>query len=97
MTLKVKAGAKLPTREESRYVTPRKYPFDTIKIGESFFVVDKTATDFSTYAGRQGKLLGRKFRTQTMVMRQDLSTNEWEPCKPGMVGSRQGTAVTRTA
>ena len=95
MTFKVKPGSRLPTVEENRYVTPRKYPFDTIQVGESFFVPDRTADQFGTYASRQGKQLGRKFRSQTIVMRQDLQTNEWEPCKPGQVGSKRGTAVTR--
>ena len=94
---KVKAGVKLPTVEETKNRTPRKYPFDTVKVGEIFFVPDKTADKFSTYAARQAKLLGRKFRSQTIVMRQDLQTNEWELCKSGAPGAKRGTAVTRIA
>lgn len=97
MSFKIKAGVKLPTVEDTRHKTPRKYPFDTVKVGESFFVPDKASNVFATYAARQGKALGRKFRTQTIVMRQDLQTNEWELCKAGAPGAKRGTAVTRTA
>ena len=97
MTFNVKAGVTLPTPEEARYKTPRKYPFDKLKVGGIFFVPDRLATSFSTYAARQGRLLGRKFRSQTITMRQDLETDEWEMCKPGSPGAVRGTAVTRVS
>ena len=97
MTFKVKAGVVMPPHGVNRYRHPRKYPFDEIGVGEIFFIPDKTASEFATYASKQAKILDRKFQTQTMTMRRDLETDEWEPCKPGSPGSKSGVAVTRVA
>lgn len=95
-TLKVKSGVYLPPHK-GRRGRQRLYPFDTLEIGEMFFVPDKATVQLSSYASTQGKRLGRKFRTQSTTMRQDLLTDEWEPCKPGAVGSRRGVVIERTA
>lgn len=73
------------------------YPYGTMEVGSYFFVPDRTTAQISTYAAKRGKELGRRFSTQTAIMRQDLETNEWEPCKPGAPGCRHGTAVKRLA
>ena len=94
MDYAVKKGASLPPPRVG--VSRHKYPFATVGIGDMFFVPDKTTKQLSTYAALCGRKLGRRFRTQTAHMRQDLLTNEWEPCKPGAIGSRRGVAITRT-
>lgn len=72
-----------------------KYPFRTMEVGELIFVPDMTTMQMSSYAGAVGRKLGRKFRTQTAHMRQDLQTYEWEPVRAGSVGSRKGVAICR--
>lgn len=89
----VKKGVELPPPAKARRA--RKYPFDMLAVGEMFFVPDKTGEQFTTYVSLWGRKLGRKFRTQMADMRQDLITNEWEPCKPGAAGARRGVAVQR--
>lgn len=91
----VKKGVKFPGEGANRGGRGRKYPFDKLEVGEMFFVPDKTGSQFTTYVSLWGRRLGRKFRTQTTHMRQDLITNEWEPCKSGAAGAHKGVAVQR--
>jgi len=47
---------------------PRKYPFDELAVGESFFVPGKKSTDLGgSIGGARHRLPGRKFRTRTVT------------------------------
>ena len=95
MTFKVKPGVELPPAR--RAGRARKYPFDTLAVGELFFVPDQTTANLTTYASLQGRKLGRKFRTQMAIMRQDLETDEWEVCQAGAPGAKNGVAIERVS
>lgn len=95
MTFKVKKGVVLPSPDRTGKGKPRKYPFDSLEVNEICFIPDTTTYKISSYVGRRGRELNKKFTTQMATMRQDLQTNEWELCKPGAVGSKRGVAVCR--
>ena len=96
-TYKVKPGEVLPPPNRSpKQSAARKYPFDSMKVGELIFVPDKEVKKFASHVGSQGRKLGRKFSTQTAVMRQDLKTDQWEVCKPDAPGAKKGVAIRRT-
>lgn len=94
MEYRVKKGVKLPEPAKAGGART-KYPFKTMDVGELIFIPDKTSRQLSAYVAQRGRELQRKFRTQKAVMRQDLQSNEWEPCKPGAAGARNGVAICR--
>lgn len=59
----------------------RKYPFETLDVGEMFFVPDRVKNNITTYASAVGKKLGRKFATRLMHMRPTgKDDSPWEVC-----------------
>lgn len=90
----MKKGVQLPEPAKAGGVRA-KYPFKTMTVGEIIFIPDKTTRQLSAYVAQRGRELNRKFRSQKAVMRQDLQTNEWELCKPGAAGARNGVAICR--
>ena len=93
-TLSIIKGLDLPKRASTKRAY--KYPFETMEIGDSFFVPDMQANDFASYAGSVGRKLKRRFTTRTVRMRMIGKT--WELCEPGAEdGSTQGTLVMRVA
>lgn len=71
----------------------RKYPFETMEVGEMFFVPNKTRNTMSTHASTVGKKLGKKFATRLTTM-VETSTG-WKPCAPGYPGAVVGVGVWR--
>jgi hypothetical protein len=96
MEFMVKKGVKLPPTVRKQPLN-RKYPFATMEVDQIFFVPGVSGDKFSVYASQRGRVLNRKFKTQSATMRQDLQTDQWEPCKPGAPGAKQGVAVCRIA
>ena len=94
-TFKVKPGQTLPPPNRAPKASVRKYPLDTMDIGDMIFVPDKEVKKFASYIGSQGRSLGFKFATQSATMRQDLDTDEWEACKPDAPGAKKGVAIRR--
>ena len=90
-TFLIKAGTQLPATRRN----PPKYPFASIEVGQSFFAPGMLTKNFTTYCGRVGRSIGRKFATQQANMRRDLETGEWEPCNPDDLNAVSGVAVTR--
>lgn len=45
--------------------TRHKYPFDTMEVGDMFFVHDRPENSLATWCSTVGAQLGRKFTTRT--------------------------------
>lgn len=79
----------------------RKYPFNTMEIGESFFVPNRDKNNLSTHASLTGKRLDKKFKT-LLVWGHELYDGDdvvgWAPAnEPGEEGSVLGIGVWRVA
>ena len=79
----------------------RKYPFNTMEVGESFFVPNKDKNTLSTHASLTGKRLNKKFKT-LLVWGHELDYEDgsvgWKPAnEPGEDGSVLGIGVWRVA
>lgn len=72
----------------------RKYPFNTMDVGEMFFVPNRTKNNLTTHASAVGRKLGRKFATRLMHMRD--TGDHWEPCAESDDGAVIGVGVWRT-
>lgn len=72
----------------------RKYPFDTMEVGDMFFAPGKTTATISAHVSTVAKALNRKFTTRQTVMRKTRSG--WEACQPGVAGATKGVGVWRT-
>ena len=75
-------------------VRPRKYPFTTLKVGEMFFVPDRTTNNLMSHASLMGRKLKRKFSTRLCWM--TYGRGMWSSCNEGDPGAVQGIAVHRT-
>jgi hypothetical protein len=75
--------------------TWRKYPFDTLAIGEMFFVPDRNKNTLTAHASTVGRKLGRKFVTRLTTM--TMTATGWQPCKSEAKGAVLGIGVWRKA
>jgi hypothetical protein len=71
----------------------RKYPFETMDVGEMFFIPNKIRNTMSTHASTVGKKLGKRFTTRLTTM-VETSTG-WKPCDPDYAGAVIGIGVWR--
>lgn len=62
--LEIQKGVEIP--KSTRVVAPsrRKYPFETMEVGDMFFVAGKKRNTLSTHASTVGKKLKKKFITR---------------------------------
>jgi hypothetical protein len=75
----------------------RKYPFDTMEVGEMFFVPDRARNNLTTHASAVGRQLERKFATRLTYMKPTGDDgNPWEPCDPDDPDAHLGIGVWRT-
>lgn len=72
----------------------RKYPFETMKVGEMFFLAERERNTMVPHASATGKKLGKKFATRMCHCR--LVKGVWTPCEPDEKGAVQGVGVWRT-
>ena len=72
---------------------PRKYPFETMKVKEMFFVPHRDRNTMVPHVSATGKKLGKKFTTRLCFCR--LTDGAWTPCEPGEKGAVQGIGVWR--
>jgi len=76
----------------------RKYPLDTMEVGEMFFVAHRTKNNLTTHVSAVGKKLGRSFATRLVYMRAtSTAPDKWELCGPDDDGAVQGIGVWRRA
>lgn len=72
----------------------RKYPLNTMAVGEMFFVPDKATNSISTHVAATGAQLGRKFITRLTTMVQ--TKRGWKLAKADAEGAVMGIGVWRT-
>lgn len=71
----------------------KKYPFETMEIGDMFFVPGKSRNTLTTHTSTMGKALGKKFATRLTHMVETLEG--WQQAAPGDDGAVQGVGVWR--
>lgn len=72
----------------------RKYPFDTMEVGDMFFEPNRKTNTLITYVSVVGKRLGRTFTTRLCYM---VDTPDgWEMCEKDDEGAVLGIGVWRT-
>lgn len=69
----------------------RKYPFESMRKGDMFFVPGKMRNTMTRYVSAVGKELGIKFITRLCYMKQTIAG--WEPCEEGVKGATLGVGV----
>jgi len=91
---KPQSGVPLP--ETSRPGSGRrKYPFETMEVGEMFFAPNKKRNTLAAHTSARGKQLGRKFAVRELFMAKD-SDGVWQPCEEDDEGATLGVGVWRT-
>ena len=71
----------------------RKYPVDTMEVGEFFFVPNMEKNTLSTYASEAGRKLKRKFFTCMCYHRKTKAG--WEECDEAHPNAVKGVYVRR--
>jgi hypothetical protein len=74
----IQKNVAIPKTIRSAPPSKRKYPFDSMEIGDMFFVPGKTKNTMATHASSVSKKLGKKFKTQLVYMA-ELEDGSWEP------------------
>lgn len=82
-----------PVNRSGRTPRRRKYPFESMKVGEMFFVPNKTKNTLNTHLAAVSKQLGHKYRSRLTFMRQ--GEDGWELCDPQHPAAVQGIGVWR--
>lgn len=72
----------------------RKYPFETMEIGDMFFIPGREKNNMTTHASAVGRQLERKFATRLVYMCKDKD-GEWQPCSQDDKGATLGIGVWR--
>lgn len=75
--------------------TRRKYPLDSMTIGEMFFVEGLTKNTLAPHICTMGKKLERTFNTRLCWMRK--TRDGWVECAPTDTRAVQGVGVFRVA
>lgn len=73
----------------------RKYPFDSMQVGDFVFVPNKSRNSIRTYFITAGKQHGIKLSSELIYARQDEETGTWKPCEADTPGAVQGVGVWR--
>jgi hypothetical protein len=95
--LNVQGGVPLPEINRAPKKPRRKYPLDTMKVGDMFFVEGRTSKSVSAYisriaAGGTGKFSAR----HCWMAKYNIEDGwEWRICEPTTLGAVEGTGVWR--
>lgn len=76
----------------------RKFPVQTMDVGDTFFVPGRTTKSVSAYISRITKSLPGKFTTQrdwALPVAMIGDQRRWESCAEGAVGAEEGVTVKR--
>ena len=74
----------------------RKYPLDTMEVGEMFFVPNRTKNNLTTHASAVGRKLKRKFATRLTYMKPTGDENApWTLCDADDPDATLGIGVWR--
>lgn len=90
-----KEGITLPKAERPGAASRKIYPFDTMDVGEMFFIPHRDKNTMMSYASRMGRKFGRKFSTRMVWMISD--GDDWELADADTEDAVQGIGVWRTA
>ncbi len=91
-----KAHSGVPLPKPIMPKTPRrKYPFETMEVGDMFFVPDQPKNTLVTWCSTVGTKLGRKFTTRVTHVIPDKQGNP-QVVEPDTDGAVQGIGVWRT-
>lgn len=71
----------------------RKYPLNTMEVGEMFFVPNRDTNNLTTHVSAVGRKLDRKFTTRLTTMRE--TDSGWQPCDAEAEGAVLGVGVWR--
>lgn len=74
----------------------RKYPFESMAVGEMFFIPGRSKNNMTTHASAVGRKLERKFATRLVYMVQD-DAGAWQLCAEDDEGATLGVGVWREA
>lgn len=88
-------NVELPPIRRANRRRRRKYPFETMNIGDMFFVPTKTRNLLTTQAASAAAQLGWKFSTRSVTMKQVASA--WVMCDETDPDATAGIGVWRIA
>lgn len=71
----------------------KKYPFESMAVGDMFFVPGKQKNTLGTHVTMVSKQLGRQFSTRLCYMRKDAG--KWSLCESADEGATLGIGVWR--
>lgn len=83
----------IPKPQRAATATRRKYPLNTMEVGEMFFVPDKQSNSISTHVAAEGAALRRKFATRLTYMVR--TKTGWKPATADTPRAVQGIGVWR--
>lgn len=88
----------VPTVRVSKTERPRarKYPLDTMEVGDMFFVPHKTKNELTTYISAAGRQLDRKFTTRLVYMAPGRKAGTWVIAEDTTPQAVLGVGVWRT-
>lgn len=90
----VQSGVPLPQIDRAPKGGRRKYPLETMKVGDMFFVPGKSTRPISAYISRETKDLPGKFSARHCWMIPQAD-GKWKLAKEGDKGAQEGTGVWR--
>lgn len=71
----------------------KKYPFESMNVGDMFFIPDRKKNTFGTHVTMVSKQLGRQFSTRLCYMKPN--GKGWALCEPSEEGAVLGVGVWR--
>lgn len=75
-----------------------RYPFETMAVGDAFFLPGRKASKFSPYAGKFGRRTERKFQVRDVFMTKKMDGDKqvgWNLATSGDTGAVAGCIVKR--
>lgn len=89
----VQKGVPIPEINRAPKSGRRKYPIESMGVGDMFFIEERPTKLVSAYISRISKDLPGKFSARHCWMRKVGSG--WETAEPGTKGAKEGTGVWR--
>lgn len=85
-----------PPRRQPVTDKRKKYPFETMQIGDFFFVANKKRNSIRSYFSAAGKQHGIQLTSRLIHARKN-DVGEWEECPADTPGATIGVGVWRMA
>lgn len=94
-TYPIQKNIPIPKTIRKKVFFRRKYEFETMDVGDMFFVPNRSKNTLATHASTVGRALGKKFITKLAYMH--LVKGAWVPCEDTDEGATLGIGVWRVA